>query len=448
MPKLLPRVFQMSNYKKNNNKIPKHWRWITLGELAIVGPNNGVFKRRQEFGSGVRLLNVADLYKSLKLNVSNLERVRVTDSEITKYEILKGDLFFCRSSLKREGIGWCCYADEINEPTVFECHVMRIRPNPKIADSKFIAYYWQHPDVRNEIITKAKTATMTTMNQRDLSEVIIPLPPLPEQKRIAEVLDKADALREKRRLALQKLDMLLQSVFLEMFGDPVKNPKGWDVGNIESIVSERSDIRCGPFGTQLKVDELVDKGIPLFGIENVHTNKFVGKTKKFVTEQKARYLSAFSVNPKDVLVTRMGTIGRACVVPESILNGIISYHLFRVRPNPLKCLPEFLASTICRSGTFQTQLKMFSHGAIMDGLSTANLKNVKFLIPPIELQKKYVDFVQKTEATILKLEASKESFDNLFQSLQQRAFKGELFSDESPTVNPQEEKAWQQISLS
>jgi type I restriction enzyme S subunit len=280
-----------------------------------------------------------------------------------------------------------------------------------------------------------------------LTDAQIPLPPLPEQKRIAEVLAKADALRGKRRLTLQKLDTLLQSVFLEMFGDPVKNPKGWEVGNIESIVSERSDVRCGPFGTQLKVDELVEDGIPVFGIENVHNNKFVNRVKKFVTEQKAKQLSAFSIKPKDVLVTRMGTIGRACVVPEHVLDGVISYHLFRVRPNPLKCLPEFLSSTICRSGTFQIQLKMFSHGAIMDGLSTANLKNVKFLVPPLELQKKYVDFVKRTEAVILKFEKSKENIENLFQSLQQRAFKGELFSDEFSPVEQQEENVWQRTSL-
>lgn len=310
-------------------------------------------------------------------------------------------------------------------------------------DLKFLFYYLKNRSLRDTITGTAQPQ----ITRESLKKVRILLPSLPEQKRIAEVLDKASALREKRRLALQKLDMLLQSVFLEMFGDPVKNPKGWELGNIESVVKDRSDVRCGPFGTQLKVDELVDEGVPLFGIENVHNNKFVGKTNKFVTEQKARYLSAFSIKPRDVLVTRMGTIGRACVVPESISNGIISYHLFRVRPNPMKCLPEFLASTICRSGTFQTQLKMVSHGAIMDGLSTANLKNVKFLVPPLELQKKYVDFVKRTETTILRLETSKESLENLFQSLQQRAFKGKLLSNESLSVKPQEE-VWQLTSPS
>jgi type I restriction enzyme S subunit len=225
----------MNDHKKTHNPIPASWQWKALGEIALVGPNNGIFKRRQEFGEGAPLLNVADLYKSLKLDTTTLERVKVTDAELKKYAVQPGDLFFCRSSLKREGIGWCCYADEISEPTIFECHVMRIRPNPQFADSKYLAYYWQHPDVRNEIISKSKTATMTTMNQADLSEVLIPLPPLDEQKRIAAILDKADALREKRWQAIAKLDKLLQSVFIDMFGDPITNPKGWSVKSCPNL---------------------------------------------------------------------------------------------------------------------------------------------------------------------------------------------------------------------
>src|ERR1051325_9331360 len=129
----------MSEYKKKHNRIPDGWQWRALSEIALVGPNNGIFKRRQDFGEGVLLLNVADLYKSLKLDTAKLERVKVTDAELKKYAIQPGDLFFCRSSLKKEGIGRCCYAGEISEPTVFECHVMRIQPNPKLADSKYLA---------------------------------------------------------------------------------------------------------------------------------------------------------------------------------------------------------------------------------------------------------------------------------------------------------------------
>ena len=165
---------------------------------------------------------------------------------------------------------------------------------------------------------------------------------------------------------------------------------------------------------------------PLWGIENVLNNRFVAHTKKYVTEEKAKALKAFTVKAGDVLITRMGTIGRACVVPDSVTNGRISYHLFRVRPDQQKCLPEFLSSTICRSGTFQMQLSRLAHGAIMSGLSTTILKEIKFLLPPIKLQKKYIYNVKQIEKQISVSNKSLTKFDSLFASLQQRAFKGEL----------------------
>lgn len=255
-----------------------------------------------------------------------------------------------------------------------------------------------------------------------LTEAEIPLPPLAEQKRIAAILDEADALRRKRRAALTKLDALLQSVFLDMFGDPVTNSKGWNVGSIEIVADDKSDIRCGPFGTQLKVDELVDSGIPLLGIENVHSGRFNPNSTKFLTEAKAKQLSMFDVKPGDVLITRMGTIGRACVVPQGFMDARISYHLFRVRPNPQKCLPDFLAATISRSGTFQAQLKQMAHGAIMAGLNTNDLKNVKFLLPPVQKQNEYVTTTQAVDAQLQQSIKSLRSLDALFSSLQNQAF--------------------------
>lgn len=272
----------------------------------------------------------------------------------------------------------------------------------------------------------APSTTLPIVNKSRFSEIRMPLPELPKQQRIAAILDKADALREKRRQAIAKLDELLQSVFLDMFGDPVTNPKGWPEGTIEAVTKDKSDLRCGPFGTQLKVHELVESGVPLWGIENVLNNRFEAETTKYITEDKADELKAFAVKQGDVLITRMGTIGRACVVPDSVAEGRISYHLFRVRPSPEKCLPEFLSSTISRSGVFHAQLKRLAHGAIMSGLSTSILKEVRFLLPPIRLQERYIAKVKSIERQIAISVENLEALDDLFTSLQQRAFKGEL----------------------
>lgn len=265
------------------------------------------------------------------------------------------------------------------------------------------------------------------ITREGLRKVSVLLPSLTEQRRIADILDRAEALRAKRRTALASLDELTRSLFREMFGDPVSNPKGFKTGTIDDVVgATKGDVRCGPFGTQLKVHEIVSKGIPLLGIENVLNNKFVGQSSKFLTPAKARELAAFDVKSHDVLITRMGTIGRACVVPTNFEEGRFSYHLFRIRPDQTKCLSAFLSATISDSGTFQSQLQSMSHGAIMAGLNTTDLRRVKFLIPPIHLQQEFARRVEAIDQLKSKHRQSLAEMDALILSLQHRAFRGEL----------------------
>jgi type I restriction enzyme S subunit len=178
------------------------WPRVPLGDLAILGPDNGIFKRRPDFGRGVPIVNVSDLYRSLAVDLNTVERVEVSSQELQRFGIAAGDLFFCRSSLKREGVGWCCYVQDVPEPAVFECHVMRVRLDPNKADPEYVAHYWMHPDVRQEVISNSRTATMTTMNQVDLAKVVIPTPPITEQRRIAAQLTAQMAAIEQLRTAL------------------------------------------------------------------------------------------------------------------------------------------------------------------------------------------------------------------------------------------------------
>jgi len=301
------------------------------------------------------------------------------------------------------------------------CHIV---PDPKVADKRYL-FYGLRSKVP-ELIKQGAGGAQPNINQQIIRDTQIPLPPLPEQKRIAAILDKADAIRRKRQQAVKLTEELLRSVFMDMFGDPVTNPKGWETGNIDTVLrNPKTDLRCGPFGTQLKVHELVNEGIPLFGIESVRNGKFHYKTSKFLTTRKAAELGSFDTKPGDVLVTRMGTIGEACVVPEGVEEARISYHLFRIRTDRNKCLPEFLAATIFQSGTFLVQLKNMAHGAIMDGLSTSNLRDVILLIPPITEQIKYVEVVKKSEKLMESHKETVMASDTLFTSLLQQAFRGE-----------------------
>lgn len=217
----LPAAFLRQVFPQPGASLPKSWRWAKLGKIALNGPDNGIFKRRSDFGQGVPVVNVSDLYRSLYVDLSLAERVQITKDELKRYEIMSGDLFFCRSSLKREGIGWCCLIKEVPEPAVFECHVMRVHLKPTEAIPQYVAHYWQHPAVRERVIGNSRTATMTTMNQKDLADVEIPLPTLSEQRRIAAMLAEqmggVDAARAAAQAELETINALPAALLRRAF---------------------------------------------------------------------------------------------------------------------------------------------------------------------------------------------------------------------------------------
>jgi type I restriction enzyme S subunit len=414
-----------------NKRLPDGWQWVKLGELAIAGPSNGIFKQRHEFGRGVPIVNVYDLYRSLAVDLNAVERVEVSDKELRSYAIAPGDLFFCRSSLKREGIGWCCYVRDVPEPAVFDCHVMRVRLNPEKADSEFVAYYWRHPDVRKEVIKNSRTATMTTMNQEDLSNVDILLPPLAEQKRIAAIAQKADRLRRTRRYALQLSDTYLQSVFLEMFGG--KASEDLPFVKVESLVkSGKNKIRTGPFGSQLLHSEFIENGqIAVLGIDNVVQNYFTWDKRRFITDRKYQELKRYRVYPGDVLITIMGTCGKCAIAPENLPIAINTKHLCCITLEQTKCLPTYLQACFLRHPLVLKQLGVSERGAVMPGLNMNLIQDVEIPLPPLPLQEKFAQIVQKFERLRTQQREGDRQAEHLFQTLLHRAFRGELTPQDS-----------------
>jgi type I restriction enzyme S subunit len=262
-------------------------------------------------------------------------------------------------------------------------------------------------------------------------EIQIPIPfkngkpDLAEQKRIAAILDKADGIRRKRREALQLADDFLRSCFLDMFGDPVTS--GWVSDTVEGIANkEKGSIRTGPFGSQLLHSEFVDKGIRVLGIDNAVKNEFRIKQDRFISEEKYESLKRYTVHPNDVIITIMGTCGRCAIVPEEIEPAINTKHLCCITLNRKKCLPEYLHAYFLTHPLAKKYLKDRSKGAIMDGLNMGIIKALPVAMPPIQLQQHFVKICKVVNEKKRKLEIASTTCNDLFASLQQRAFKGEL----------------------
>jgi type I restriction enzyme S subunit len=262
----------------------------------------------------------------------------------------------------------------------------------------------------------------------EVFKIRIPLPPLPEQKRIAAILDAADALRAKRRESIEQLDSLIQVRFLEMFGDPVTNPRGFPVRSLPDFyVNAKEGTKCGPFGSALKKHELADEGVPVWNMDNISTSgRMLLPFRMWITPKKFRDLEAYAVLDGDVLISRAGTVGKMCVATSGVAESVLSTNLIRVRFGK-SLLPIYFVSlmTYCKGRV--GRLKVGPDGAFTH-MSTGVLDTLRFPYPPLDLQREFASIVESIEHQKARLKAHLAELDTLFASLQSRAFNGELLA--------------------
>jgi type I restriction enzyme S subunit len=291
-----------------------------------------------------------------------------------------------------------------------------LRCDAEVVCAQYLAHFLRSP----EFLQFANTVVMSEFWRYEA-----PLPPLPEQRRIAAILDQADALRAKRREALAQLDRLTQGIFVEMFGDLAGN--GWAMSTVESMAKpDKGSIRTGPFGSQLLHSEFVDEGVAVLGIDNAVKNEFRWGESRFISEQKYRELKRYKVFPGDVLITIMGTCGRCAVVPDDIPEAINTKHLCCITLDSAQCLPSFLQAYFLLHPTAREYLGQTAKGAVMDGLNMGIIKGMPVPLVPMALQQTFATRAQAIEALKAQHRAALADLDALFTSLQHRAFRGEL----------------------
>jgi len=179
-------------------EVPAHWEIKSLRRVTDGLAMNGIFKKNDEFGEGAPLVNVTDLFSdNFFVDGTSLERVRCSEQELNQYQVCDGDLFLVRSSLKLDGIAMFAVARNIIEPTVFECHVVRLRPDSSLCNSRFMAFFLNSSYGRQSLISRSKSTTMTTIDQGEVLSTYIVSPPLDEQKAIAAYLDTETARTDK-----------------------------------------------------------------------------------------------------------------------------------------------------------------------------------------------------------------------------------------------------------
>ena len=257
----------------------------------------------------------------------------------------------------------------------------------------------------------------------EVFKIQIPLPSLAEQQRIAEILDAADALRAKRREALAQLDVLLQSTFIDMFGDPVTNPMGWPPISLSAISEE---LRDGPFGSNLKSSHYVDNGVRVIRLQNIGVGELLNDDLAYISEAHFASLPRNHCRPGDVIIGTMGDPNlRACVVPSALTRALNKADCILMRVDMAKVDPIYVCWLLNNPRMVSIALGLV-RGQTRGRISLGRLKKLQISLPPMELQLRFAALVRSVEEQRASQRAHLAELDNLFVSLQSRAFRGDL----------------------
>lgn len=284
----------------------------------------------------------------------------------------------------------------------------------KKANIKFLYYFFSKRGF-NDVVSGGVQKQITIQN---LQRIEIPLPNLAIQQRIAAILDQADALIQNNRAIVQKYDALTQSLFLDMFGDPVKNEKGWEIRKMEEISLKITD------GTH-QSPKFLKEGIPFLLVSNIVNNKINYKTNKFISEEDFETLNKRTpIEIGNILLTSVGSYGNPAII-ESQMKFAFQRHIAFIKPNHSMINYHFLFHFL-KSDLIKREIDKKVKGAAQKTYNLVELKKLRIILPTITLQNLFAERVAVIEAQKQQAQLELAKSEELFNSLLQRAFKGEL----------------------
>lgn len=393
------------------------WPMVKLGDVATVNPRAPKELGADQIVSFVGMASVSEdgfLYA---------EEPRILE------ETKKGFTYFAKSDVLLAKItpcfenGKCLRANQISNPVGFgstEFHVLR--PDESKLDSTYLFYMiWSNQFRTLGAASMFGAAGQKRVGSDFLKSFEIPLPPLAEQKRIAAILDKADAIRRKRQQAIQLADDFLRAVFLDMFGDPVTNPKGWELRKLGDLCDVGSSKR-------VFVEEFVESGIPFYrGTE-------VGKLGNgeeivpslFISEKHYQKLKEHGGVPHigDLLLPSICPDGRIWQVSEEKPFYFKDGRVLWIKSSNASVSPDYLRSYL--QHIFFTNYNAIASGTTFAELKIVALKNLVVLIPPKNVQEQYSSLMKKTLVNISNQLAGLNEQSQLFDCISQKAFSGQL----------------------
>lgn len=358
---------------------------------------------------GYRIVLRANSIKNNKLFLDELVYVR--ENLIKENQIIKAnDILIAASSGSKEIVGKCVYID-CNTDFTFGAFCKLIRCKNTI-NSKYVSYFFRTPYYRNTISSLVCGSNINNLRNEHIDDLLIPLPKVEIQSEIVTILDKSQELVDKRKKQIEALDELVKSTFIEMFGDPVTNSKGWitdKVNNVAPVVNYKGEFN--------------NEKIWLLNLDMVESNTGKIIEYNYVTKNEIGN-STCTFDTSNVLYSKLRPYLNKVVIPNKV--GYATSEMVPLKPQA-DMLNRYYLAYMLKNKSFVDYISEKVAGAKMPRVSMHDFRNFDVPIPPIELQNQFADFVKQVDKLKFEMEQSLKELEDNFNSIMQKAFKGELF---------------------
>lgn len=383
------------------------WTKMKLGDAATF-INGYPFKPTDWKTEGKEIIRIQNL-------TGRGNDVNYFDGEIPeKYKVRKGDLLISWSATL--GI-----FEWDREDAWLNQHIFKVVFNKIEFDKSFFKHLIS--TVLLEFGQKVHGSTMKHITKVNFDKTIISLPPLPEQKRIAEILDKADALRQKNKQLLATYDELLQATFLDMFGDPVTNPKEFRNIEFNEIISQ------GPTNGIYKPQSEYGEGNFILRIDTYNNGDltYIDNLKR--VKASVKELETYSLKKHDIVINRVNSpshLGKSTLVIGISEEAIFESNMMRIRIDHAVANPIFIIKVLPQPYLKGQILTRAKDAVNQSSINQEDVKGFTFYLPPISLQNQFAKIVENIEAQKALVKLSLQESEDLFNGLVQKAFGGEL----------------------
>jgi len=381
---------------------------------------SGEWGNEENGSSSVNVLRTTNFTNSGKINYKNVVKRDIEQALVDKKKLMYGDLIIEKSGgSPTQPVGRVVFFDNPTKDT-FLCNNFTaiLRPTTNVF-SKYLFYFLFYNHITKKTLKfQNKTTGILNLKLERYLEEKVSLPPLPKQKRIAEILDKADSIRQKRKESIALLDEFLRSVFLDMFGDPVRNEKGWEMKTLRELSDHIVD--C-PHSTPIHSSRITQ--FPCIRTTELR-NGYIDWSRMKYVEKEVYDERTKRLIPKegDIVFGREGTFGGAVRIPGNT-TICLGQRVMLFRPNKAFVNSIFLWNLIRSKSIFQQATKK-STGSTVSHVNVKDIVKFKGICPPLNLQAQFAKIVEQVEATKAKMEESLREMDNQFNGLLQRAFGG------------------------